>query len=391
MPSASDTAYPRLKANPTAKELDEIYTPNIFELVFADKRTRQPAPRIGLLLLLKTFQRLGYFVRYADIPQPIVRHITQSAGHSEVPERMAAYDASTVRDRHMALVPSFVGVSAYGHAARRVIVEASLEAARTRDDLTDIINVAIEELVRQRYELPAFSTLLTIARAARARVNREYQERVYAALDDLSRARLLALLTRPTGSPRSPWDAIKREAKRPTAQHLKEFIEHLQWLKMQAVTANVFTGIPDIKVEQFAAEARSLDLASLNDMPERKRLTLAAALLHKQVARSLDGVAEMFIRQVRKLHNKARAELQRYQAEHAERADALVALLRSIALAYQTEGTREERFTAIEAILGPDANVTLEDCDAHAAAAANNHFAFLPTFYRNQRAALFQF
>jgi TnpA family transposase len=391
MPSASDTAYPRLKANPTAKELDEIYTPNIFELVFADKRTRQPAPRIGLLLLLKTFQRLGYFVRYADIPQPIVRHITQSAGHSEVPERMAAYDASTVRDRHMALVRSFVGVSAYGHAARRVIVEASLEAARTRDDLTDIINVAIEELVRQRYELPAFSTLLTIARAARARVNREYQERVYAALDDLSRARLLALLTRPTGSPRSPWDAIKRETKRPTAQHLKEFIEHLQWLKMQAVTANVFTGIPDIKVEQFAAEARSLDLASLNDMPERKRLTLAAALLHKQVARSLDGVAEMFIRQVRKLHNKARAELQRYQAEHAERADALVALLRSIALAYQTEGTREERFTAIEAILGPDANVTLEDCDAHAAAAANNHFAFLPTFYRNQRAALFQF
>jgi hypothetical protein len=159
MPSASDTAYPRLKANPTAKELDEIYTPNIFELVFVDKRTRQPAPRMGLLLLLKTFQRLGYFVRYADIPQPIVQHIAQFAGYSDVPERMAAYDASTVRDRHMALVRSFVGVSAYGHAARRVIVEASLEAARTRDDLTDIINVAIEELVRQRYELPAFQHL----------------------------------------------------------------------------------------------------------------------------------------------------------------------------------------------------------------------------------------
>src|SRR5207248_3039231 len=136
-------------------------------------------------------------------------------------------------------------------------------------------------------------------------------------------------------------------------------------LHSNRVGTAIFTGIPDIKVKQFAAEARSLDLASLNDMPERKRLTVAAALIHKQMARSLDGVAEMFIRQVRKLHNKARAELQRYQAEHAERADALVALLRSIALAYQTEGTREERFTAIEAILGPDANVTLENCDAH--------------------------
>jgi hypothetical protein len=35
MPSASDSAYPRLKTNPSAKELGEIYAPNIFELVFA--------------------------------------------------------------------------------------------------------------------------------------------------------------------------------------------------------------------------------------------------------------------------------------------------------------------------------------------------------------------
>jgi len=35
-------------------------------------------------------------------------------------------------------------------------------------------------------------------------------------------------------------------------------------------------------------------LASSNDMPERKRLTLVAALILKQVARSLDDAAEMF-------------------------------------------------------------------------------------------------
>jgi hypothetical protein len=47
MPSSPDTAYPRLKAYPTAKDLDEIYTPNLFEVVFAEERTRQPAPRVG--------------------------------------------------------------------------------------------------------------------------------------------------------------------------------------------------------------------------------------------------------------------------------------------------------------------------------------------------------
>jgi hypothetical protein len=58
-PFAPHFSYPRLKANPSATELDEIYTPNIFKLVFAAERTWQLAPQVGLLLLLKTFQRLG--------------------------------------------------------------------------------------------------------------------------------------------------------------------------------------------------------------------------------------------------------------------------------------------------------------------------------------------
>ena len=86
---------------------------------------------------------------------------------------------------------------------------------------------------------------------------------------------------------------------------MKDLLDHLRWLQQQNVAASAFASIPDAKVKQFAAEARSLDLASLNDMPERKRLTLVAALILKQVARSLDDAAEMFIRQVQKMHNKA--------------------------------------------------------------------------------------
>ena len=74
MPSVSDTAYPRLKINPSAKELNELYTPTVYELAFARERARQPLQRAGLLLLLKTFQRLGYFAACAEILGPIVRH-----------------------------------------------------------------------------------------------------------------------------------------------------------------------------------------------------------------------------------------------------------------------------------------------------------------------------
>jgi hypothetical protein len=88
----------------------------------------------------------------------------------------------------MTLVRNFVGVTAYGYAARKIVVDASLQAARTRDDLPDIINVALEELARQRYELPGFSTLLKIARAARSRVNGEYQARICETLDATGQA-----------------------------------------------------------------------------------------------------------------------------------------------------------------------------------------------------------
>ena len=92
-------------------------------------------------------------------------------------------------------------------------------------------------------------------------------------------------------------------------------------------------------------------------MPERKRLTLVAALILKQVARSLDDAAEMFIRQVQKMHNKASDALVIYRAAHAERTDALVARLREIALAYKAEGTREQRLAAIEMLLAADADI----------------------------------
>jgi hypothetical protein len=77
MISPTDTTYPVLLPSPSASELMEAYSPDVFELEFAEENTRQPAPRVSLLVLLKTFQRLGYFVKLADVPRSI-RHEQRS-------------------------------------------------------------------------------------------------------------------------------------------------------------------------------------------------------------------------------------------------------------------------------------------------------------------------
>jgi hypothetical protein len=50
-------------------------------LKFAESRTREASPRIALLAMLKTFQRLGYFVKLTDISQVILRQVAQTAGY----------------------------------------------------------------------------------------------------------------------------------------------------------------------------------------------------------------------------------------------------------------------------------------------------------------------
>ena len=51
MATLHETAYPRLKPDPTAKELEEIYTPTAAEIAFAKQLTTQPGPQLAVLIL----------------------------------------------------------------------------------------------------------------------------------------------------------------------------------------------------------------------------------------------------------------------------------------------------------------------------------------------------
>lgn len=76
---------------------------------------------------------------------------------------------------------------------------------------------------------------------------------------------------------------------------MRAFLLHLRWLREQSAD-HALAEIPDQKLRQFAAEARSLNAADLSRMTEAKRLTLIAALLRRRAAAALDEAAEMFVR-----------------------------------------------------------------------------------------------
>ncbi len=111
LPSVRETAYPRLKSSYLQKELHEIYTPTPGELVWTAQNTRGDVAHLGLLVLLKISQRIGYFVPLTEIPAVIIQHIAQSAGIPRIPaDNWSKYHESGTHKRHRALIRDYLGI-----------------------------------------------------------------------------------------------------------------------------------------------------------------------------------------------------------------------------------------------------------------------------------------
>jgi hypothetical protein len=88
------------------------------------------------------------------------------------------------------------------------------------------------------------------------------------------------------------------------------------------------------------------------------------------------------------IHNRAKERLQNTQAENADRSTTLVRTLGDVALAYQSDGSSDDRLGAIGALIGPAVDDLVRRCDEQIASATRNHLHLLPQFFRHPRTAL---
>ena len=175
MPTVHETAYPRLKNSVSRRELVDLYTPTDAEAELATRVSKGETATLGFLILLRTFQRLGYFIKLREVPRSIVEHIGNNLGMLIVPETMAEYDGSGTRRRHVPIIRKYLRVKSFDESGQELLSNTVRAAAARMEDLADIINVAIEELVRHSFELPGFTSLVKGAQRRRAEVNQPWK------------------------------------------------------------------------------------------------------------------------------------------------------------------------------------------------------------------------
>lgn len=385
---ASDTAYPRFKSRLSQTELEQSYTPSETELIFCNSMTRSISTRLGFVLLLKTYQRLGYFVTSKQVPNVIIEHIATTVGEPNDWDILEQYDSSQARRKHLSTVRNFLNVRPFGNDGKVLMRQTFSKAALTKEDVIDIVNVGIETLVRHRYELPAFDTLVREARIQRVSANQVLFAKIHDALTDEGRGFIDQLFIVGNDPRRvSPWNDLKRDAAKPTIDGMRDLLARYDSLMALSRHTELLKTVPVIKAKQWALEGNSLDAASMVDMAAAKRYTVALALIRHRLAIVTDDLCDIFCKQMRRIEHTAHDALEKYLKDNQEMTDEILrrfAFLETILSSGQPEN--EQLHSIRQAVTNrPD---LCEFSRLHAEYGGKNPFRFMRHYFKPRRAAL---
>lgn len=384
----SDTAYPRFKTRLTQTELEQFYTPTEEELVFCTKVTNSPATRLGFVILLKTFQRLGYFIPSCKPPKIIIEHIATVIKRGVNFEELHHYDLSEARRKHLTVVRKFLDVKDFSAQGKALLQTTLHEAALTKEDVADLINISIETLVCYRYELPTFNTLVRESYAARASVNQALYQQVHCSLGESGANFLDALFIVGDNSSRvSPWYKIKQEPVKPTIHGMRDLLARFEQLTALSKYNAVLKTMPVVKLNQWALQGNVLDAASMIDLSPSKRYAITLAVIRQRLACVTDDLCHIFCKQMSRVSSLAEEKLQKYLQDSQGKTDEI---LRRYALMDTVLNSTEPDKIQLQTIKDTVfSRLDLREfSQLHAEFGGKNKCRFMKAFFSNRRSEL---
>ena len=351
MLSKTDTAYPQLKFKISKRDLELCYTPTNEELDFCRNRTRGKGSLLGFVVMLKTFQRLGYFVKVIEVPEQILLHIAAYLNISSPKSLWKKYEKQRVRENHLHLIREYLNVKSYSDGGNASLEKGLRQAVPTREDLADIINMGIEILVRDRFELPSFNTILRKARSLRASVNNDIFSNIYSKLGDAERQFLDSLFISDKQMRISPWNELKADSPKPTLYCLRDLLKRREKLTELYDYAQLLREVSYTKVEQLAIEAQSLNATEMTEVSPAKRYVLALALLRRRYGKITDDLCDVFCKQMRKVKSRAEEKLEHYIKINQQKTDEVLRRFANISDTLESDLSEKERLEIISTVV----------------------------------------
>ncbi|QIV96013.1 TnpA family transposase [Allofrancisella inopinata] len=346
MSTIERTAYPRYSSRRKIKsqELDNFYRLNSSEIRLMKKHARSDQYRLSFAIQLKTFQNLGYFIPLDNVPDEIINyirktskfHYTQKYGYKKYKG-----DFSKALYNHREIIRKHMNITRWGklenngrhiNLGLKSAVKLSYEISHSMNNIPDIINAVIESMIENNYELPSFYSLNRLVRHTRHLVNNKIFQQVFnrvnAQLDN--RNKITELLKCQGDSYFSLFNNLKTQPQKLTKQNVYKFIEHSKWLDSLGNSNDYLDGIAQIKIEQFAEEAKILTIDEIKKMNIAKQYTYILSLVYLSKSNSLDAIANMLCKLVATGYKHAQDELEKKADENKDNSSHIASLLKSI-------------------------------------------------------------
>ena len=404
MTSINRTAYPYFRTNQkvTSQELESYYSLTDEELCYVKQNIRGDELRLSFAVQLKVVQYLNYFPALRNIPEEIISHIKKQLTFVKQTTEFE-YEHESTLNRHRKRIYDYLSITRWGNQinkapgtplnpARHYAIQVAYEAAETMNHPADIINVVIEELRKNNYELPSFNQLSRLIKHTRSLVNRRIFEGISQQLTPEQKKIFEDLLIVKLDYNRTGFNGLKQLPKKPSITHFRELIKHHHWLLSLVDTKKYLENISQSKLQQFAEQAKSLDADNLGDFSPDKRYALIICLIHRAQCRAKDALAITFCKTISKMHKKADAKFEVIKESSRDKTNKVVSVFSDVLAECKVEPRDPELLDKIFSKINDGGGVDSlhADCQQIIMNHSNGSLDFLWEYYVNKRPTLFR-
>lgn len=339
--------------------------------------------------MLKTFQRLGYFCQFEFIPRSIIDHIRTCLN---LGAKASAIAPERSRRRYSEAIRQHLKISPYNKQGQKIVAKAVGQAATVRDHPADLVNLAIEELVKERYELPAFSTLDRLILHIRTIINNRLFKKVARSLSVTEISYLDSLLIDDPDSDSVTLNEVKQLPKKATLSQIKKLLAKFERLMSFGNAKSLFSTIATTKIKHFAAYARTLDAAEFQDILLPKRRTLLLSLLYQSQVKARDNLASMFLKRLATIHNRGKERLEQIREEQRAMTEALLGVLGEVLDAHDAASNETILGLQVQSVFQTHGGSQKIRASWEEVTAYNNdnYLPLLWQYYSHYRASLFK-
>ncbi len=325
-----NTVYPKFKKSYSPQELERLYTLKEAEHDFMLNKAKGIEQQFTLALLLKAQQHLGYLINPNEAPKQIQVYLAKQLAFEEVAVLRKGSSSKKTFYRYHQAIREFLTIYSWSAGGKALAEKVVNETAYTKSDPADLINVAIEGLIEQRFALPAFSTLDRLVRHQRQQVHDELYQNVCVDLSEAQKEKLDQLLIVDKHKTISDFALLSKTAGSTSLKNMRAWAERLEWLT-NLINPEPFTKVlTHTKLRQFAAEA-SIELNEIKAIANPlQRYTLLLCLIQQAQVSTKDTLIKMFLDRMRNAHTNAKKKLLDLHEKHQELEEQMMAIFSQV-------------------------------------------------------------